>query len=120
VVRISIEGENIHLEVLGADKFWAFKSQMTIPIAHVTKVTLDRDTTVSWLTSIRLLGTYVPGVITAGTFYEHRNLVFWDVHNADNTLRIELTHEQYAALYVEVEDPTESLELLNQAIGGRR
>lgn len=120
MVKISVEGENIHLEVLGADKFLAFKSQMTIPIAHLTKVTLDRENAVSWLTSIRLLGTYLPGVITAGTFYQSGNLVFWDVHNADNTLRIELTHEKYAALFVEVENPSQSLELLHQVVGVSR
>ena len=39
-------------------------------------------------------GTNIPGVLTAGTFYQHGKRVFWDVHNPDNTVVIELKDEQ--------------------------
>jgi hypothetical protein len=34
-------------------------------------------------------GTNIPGVLTAGTFYQDGKRVFWDVHNPDNTVVIE-------------------------------
>jgi hypothetical protein len=56
-------------------------------------------------------GTSIPGVITAGTFYQHGKQVFWDVHNPDNTVMIELKDERYNELVVEVADPSFAVEL---------
>jgi hypothetical protein len=50
-------------------------------------------------------GTNNLGVLTAGTFYQHGKRVFWDVHNPDNTVVIELKDERYNELIVEVADP---------------
>ncbi len=39
-------------------------------------------------------GTSIPGVLTAGTFYHDSKRVFWDVHNPENTVVIELKDER--------------------------
>jgi hypothetical protein len=52
------------------------------------------------------------GVITAGTFYQDGKRVFWDVHNPDNTVVIELRDERYNQLVVEVADPNAAVALL--------
>jgi hypothetical protein len=57
-------------------------------------------------------GTNIPGVLTAGTFYQHGKRVFWDVHNPDNTVVIELKDERYNELIVEVADPQTTVELV--------
>jgi len=38
----------------------------------------------------------VPGVITAGTFYQDCGRVFWDVHDPEKTVTIDLHHELYS------------------------
>jgi hypothetical protein len=43
-----------------------------------------------------------PGVLTAGTFYQDGKRVFWDVHNPENTVMIELKDERYNEVIVEV------------------
>jgi len=53
-------------------------------------------------------GTNVPGVITAGTFYQDGKRVFWDVHNPEKTIIIDLHDERYNELVVEVDDPNAS------------
>jgi hypothetical protein len=58
----------------------------------------------------------IPGVITAGTFYQHRQRVFWDVHNPDSTIVIELRDERYNELIVEVADPQVAVELIKAAL----
>ena len=53
---------------------------------------------------------------TAGTFYQDGKRVFWDVHNPDNTVVIELRDERYNELIVEVADPNAAVELVKSAL----
>jgi hypothetical protein len=55
-------------------------------------------------------------VLTAGTFYQHGKRVFWDVHNPENTVVIELRDERYDELIVEVADPQLTVELVRAAL----
>ena len=64
-------------------------------------------------------GTNIPGVLTAGTFYQDGKRVFWDVHNPENTVVIELRDERYNELIVEVADPTAAVKLVKAALGGK-
>ena len=50
--------------------------------------------------------------MTAGTFFEQGGLVFWDVHNPKNAVAIDLEHERYERLIVEVEDPMAAVRLV--------
>lgn len=66
---------------------------------------------------MRMGGTNVPGVITAGTFYQHGQRVFWDIHRPEHTIVIELHDERYNELIVEVGDPEVAVELIRNATG---
>jgi len=111
MVDLSISGGNLVLHVRGADKLWAFKSSLEIPIAHVAEIRADPSIAHGWWHGIRMPGTNIPGVLTAGTFYQDGKRVFWDVHNPENTVVIELRDERYNELIVEVADPKTSVEL---------
>jgi len=80
VVDLSIVEGKLTLHVRGADKLWAFKSSLEIPLVHIAGVRADPEAARGWYHGIRLPGTNVPGVITAGTFYQDGKRVFWDVH----------------------------------------
>jgi hypothetical protein len=62
-----------------------------------------------------LPGTHVPGIIAAGTFLQQDKRIFWDVRHAENALIIELEHDEYDQLIIEVEDPAAVIELLSPA-----
>jgi small ligand-binding sensory domain FIST len=64
---------------------------------------------------LRLPGTSLPGVITAGSFYNGEWL-FFDVHDAERAIKIDLDHEHYAALIVEVADPDSTLRDIREAM----
>jgi hypothetical protein len=117
MVKISIEGDRVHFEVEGLDKVWTLRSQLSIPLSHVTDVSIDADAARGWWHGLKLLGTQLPGVITAGTFYEHGGVVFYDVHNPDQTIVLELDHETYKRLIIEVDDPAAAVASLKTAIG---
>ena len=117
MVRIEIEGDKAVLTVEGFDKLWAFRSRLEIPIGHIIKVESDPSTVGRWWHGVKLLGTDVPGLFAAGTFYYHGELVFWDVHDPARTIVLSLAHQRYKKLIVEVADPVATLALLQSAVG---
>ena len=70
----------------------------------------DPDAASGWWHGIKLIGTQLPGVITAGQFYQHGQRVFWDVRNPANSIIIELHDDRYGELIVEVNDPLAAVE----------
>lgn len=118
MVDIAIADDKLTLNVLGADKLWALKSALEIPLAHISGVAADPEVARGWWHGIRLPGTNLPGVITAGTFYQHGKRVFWDVHHPENTIVIALHDERYNELIVEVADPEAAVEQIQAALRG--
>jgi hypothetical protein len=116
MVDFSISGRNLVLQVRGADKLWAFKSSLEIPLAHINEIRADPAIAHGWWHGIRMPGTNIPGVLTAGTFYQDGKRVFWDVHNPENTVVIDLKDERYNELIVEVADPQAAVELVRAAL----
>jgi hypothetical protein len=113
MVSISIDGDLLHLEVKGLDKLWAFKSQLDIPFAHIRNVRHDPEEAAGWWHGIKLVGTNIPGGLTAGTFYQDGQRVFWDVHDPRKVIIIELHDDRFDELVVEVDDPPSVVNLIN-------
>ncbi len=105
MVKPEIVGENLILHVEGVDKVWAFKSQLTIPLRHIVNIRLDDEIVKGWWRGIKFPGANIPGVLTAGTFYQDGKRVFWDIHNPEAAVVISLEDESYNELVIEVEDP---------------
>src|SRR5215472_10445727 len=105
MVDLSVSGGKLVLHVRGADKLWSFMSSLEIPLQHIAGIRKDRSVAQGFWHGIRMPGTNIPGVLTAGTFYQDGQRVFWDVHHPDNTIVIELIDERYNELVVEVTDP---------------
>lgn len=119
MVEVSVRDGNLNLDIRGADKLWALKSSLQIPLRHISSVRADPGAARGWYHGIRMPGTNIPGVLTAGTFYQHGQRVFWDVHKPENSIVIELRDERYQELIIEVEDPRAAVELIKGAIAGR-
>lgn len=111
MVSISMEDGNFVFEVKGMHKLWAFKNQITIPPSHIVSVYHDPETLRGW-PGWRLPGTSIPGIITAGTYINHGDMIFWDVCNMDNCIIIELEDEHYKKLVIEVENVAEAIRQL--------
>lgn len=116
MVTISIEGDRIHLDVEGVDKMWAVRSHLEFPLSHILSVRVDTEAARGWWHGLRLMGSNIPGVLTAGTFYQQGELVFYDVHDPDRTIVLELDHERYKKLIVEVEDPERATSAIQAAL----
>lgn len=116
MVDLSVAEGKLTLHVLGSDKLWAFRSSLEIPLVHIASVRADPEMTRGWWHGIRMPGTSVPGVITAGTFYQDGKRVFWDVHHPENTIVIDLHDERFNQLVVEVADPQAAVRLIQNAL----
>ena len=120
MVEISVEGERVILEVEGWDKLWSLRSRLEIPLQHIRGAHWDPQPAMGWFDGLKLAGTDVPNIFRAGTFYQDGGLVFWDVLHPERTIVIELEHERYEKLVVEVADPAGAVAVITRSLGGRR
>jgi len=114
VAVISVQGDDLVVEMEGLDKLWALKSRLTIPLANVRGATVDPGI-VGEPKGLRAPGTHVPGVITAGTFHQDGEKVFWAVRDAKKAVVVELSDEHYTRLVVEVDEPREVVAMVEKA-----
>lgn len=119
MAHIELTSENLIVHVEGLDKLWALKSSLSISLAHITGAEVNPSIADELGFGLRAPGTSLPGVIRAGTFYYHGNVVFWDVHGMENAIVINLMDEHYTKLVIEVPDPDVVVAAIRHAIDHR-
>jgi hypothetical protein len=115
MATIVIEGGHLNIEMSLLDRVLSLKSHLTIPLQHVTGVTIRPEEARSWVHGFKV-GTNVPGAFTAGTFYTGDGKVFYDMRDADQTIAIELQGESYIRVIVQVDDPEGTAERIRRAL----
>ncbi len=116
MVTITIADDRIRFDVEGIDRMWALRSQLEFPLSHIRSARVDPQAARGWWHGIRLWGSNIPGILTAGTFYQNGRVVFYDVHDPERTIVIELDHEHYDRIVVEVEQPEVEAARIEKAI----
>jgi hypothetical protein len=111
---VLVRGETLEIEVTGFDKVLALKSRLQVPLAHVRGVTHDPGFSRGWK-GWKTAGTNA-GVITAGTFHHDGDRVFWDVHDPQKLVVIELADERYRRLVIQVDDPKQTVSDIERAL----
>jgi hypothetical protein len=112
MVSIQKQDDNFIFEVIGMHKLWAFKGQLTIPCEHILNAYHDTGKAKKWWKGLKIPGTNIPTIITAGTFYNDGKMIFWDVSDAEKCIIIDLKDEWYNQLIIEVENPAEAIEIM--------
>lgn len=106
MVSVSIEGSTAVFAIQGLHRLWAFKGRLEIPLAHILDVRRAAPSAPrGWWKVPRLPGTYIPGVLLAGTFYPAGKRVFCDVSDWERAIVVDLDGEPYRELLIEVADP---------------
>jgi hypothetical protein len=116
MVNVTIHNNALDLEMEGFDKLWTLRSHLEIPLANVRDIHQDTDQTRRWWKGLRAPGTRLPGVIQAGTFYQDGQRIFYDVHNPDNAVIIDLEDDRYNELVVEVNNPQTVINQVQKAL----
>jgi hypothetical protein len=117
MVSLSVRGDVLRLEVKGLDKLWAMRSRLDLPLSSVAGVRADPALARGVWKGVSAPGTHIPGIITAGTFYRDDKKIFWDVHDPQRTIIIDLVRQRYDQLIVEVLDPAAAVHLVEAALG---
>lgn len=113
MVQITIVNDNLVLSMNGFNKILSLRGELTVPLQHVRGVTADPGA-IKMPKGLRAPGTAIPGLIYAGTFYHDGDKVFWNVHHAEKAIVIELADEEFKRLVVEVDNPAETVELIEK------
>ena len=116
MTTIEIDGADAVIHVEGFDRFLALKSQLRVPLSHIAGVEPAGDEAREIFHGFRAGGTNIPGVVSAGTYWEHQGHVFWDVHDPARAIAIRLHDEKYVKLIIEVQDPAAAIATLQAAL----
>lgn len=73
-----------------------------------------------WFQGVKLAGSDLPNIFKAGTFYQEGGLMFWDVYHTERAIVVDLDHERYHNLVIEVADPKAVAGLINDAVSAGR
>lgn len=112
---VHIKGDRLIVTPRGLDKLWSLRRQIDVPLEHVKAATADPLIARGPLRGVRWPGTYVPGLITAGTFYYEGERAFWLVHNPNKVVVIDLDYEYFARLILEVDNPRDVVQMIHHA-----
>ena len=108
MARIGIVDGQLHVRMQGVHRVLAFRSALMVPLEHVHSVTVRPDLR-QWggWRLVRLLGTAIPGVIIAGSYYRIGDgWYFFDLRDPQRSIAINLTDERYKAIVVQVDEET--------------
>lgn len=119
MTQIRISENSLIVDIEGLDKFWALKSRMRFALAHVRGATADPGI-VKEPRGLRAPGTYLPGVIIAGTYRQEGRRTFWLVRDSTKAVVIELAGQAYDRLVLELEDPRGAVDLIERAVAAHQ
>ena len=117
MTEVEVSQDTLIVHVRGLDRLLALKSSLEIPLSHVLGAEANPRAASERPKGLRLPASYVPGIITAGTFYRDGEWEFWDLHDPQKAIVIRLKDERYARLVVEVENPSATVAAIERALG---
>jgi hypothetical protein len=118
MAHINIENGTLTVTMQGLDKILALRGHVSVPVSHIRGVELRPEDARQIWHGLKF-GVNIPGVVTAGTFITGDGKVFFDVHDPDRAIAIDLEGETYRRLVVEVdvdETPEAAAERIRAAL----
>ena len=125
MATLAIKDQALTVNVEGLDKVFALRSSITVPFAHIVGVTARPDISKVMFMPVgsQFRGVRHTGLIVAGTLLmaDGSGNVFCDVHDDKKALVIELNHDEFKRIIVEISDqtPEQARDMIEAAIGHR-
>jgi len=113
-MNLKITAHQLQIELEWYEQLWAFYLPKTIeiPLEHIEQATTEEPLS-TWL-EIRAPGTFLPGVIKAGTYYTKQGKEFWYVTKEKDYLTLELKDEPFKRIILTLEQNDIWVERINQ------
>ena len=115
MVDLTSMATTIVFEVEGWDKFWALRSRLEIPLSHIKGARVDDDAAKGWWHGVKVGGADLPGRHHGRRVLQEGRFVFYDTHKPEHTIVVDLEHETYDALILQVRDPAGAVQLISDA-----
>lgn len=110
MASIEVKDGSLVVHIQGMDRLFTMRSTLSVPLAHVTGVVARPEVpelkfmeSGSNFRGVQRYGTLCAGTVTMP---DGAGYVFCDVHDAKRAVAIELEHDAYKRLIVEVSDET--------------
>lgn len=117
MVQVGVEGNQLVVHLSGWAQVWALTRRFPVPVAAVRSVAA-RPRPGRELLGLRLPGSFVPGLVTAGRYRgTGGRWRFWAVYRADTVLVVELEGHRYSHIVVQVDDPEGTASRLRDELG---
>ncbi len=96
---------HLHIDFSFWEKVWGMHGSFSIPRSHIVEITHAAPQS-SWK-DLRAPGTFLPGVIKAGTYYTPRGKEFWYVTRKNRQfVTVELRDERYKRIVLSLPSGT--------------
>jgi len=115
MTTVEITGDQLVVTMQGWDRFWALRRRIAVPLAHVRGATADPGMSRE-PAGIRMPGTYLPRVITAGTYRKDGARDFWNLRATREAVVVELTGERFRRLVLGVHDARATAEQIERSL----
>ncbi len=101
LVKVEFDRDSVVFRFNGLQKFLAMKRTLNIPRRSIVHVSTD-NVTLLWYA--RRLGTHIPKIFMAGTFWIKEGKSFWYVKNGSKCITLRLKNHEYSKVVIEVDD----------------
>lgn len=115
--KIDIENYNLIFILTGVDKVLALKSKLTIPLNHVKSVSIDKADW-NYFKMLKVMATRIPEVVADGIFVSKEGFLFYEMHDPNKCITVELENEKYKKIIFEVSDKETSAKMIQEALDG--
>ena len=113
-MKISVKNNMLSITLSKSETLLSIKHSLNMPLRHVKRVHAKQPKTV-WR-EIKAPGSFLPGVVKAGTYYTPRGKEFWCVTRNTKPLVIELKSEKYKRLVLGVKNNKTWIKKINGLI----
>ena len=113
MVKISITKTAVIVNFESYKKFLALKNNLRIPFSSIKSIT---TLPAKWLIFTPKVGTNLPGVIMAGTFFRREGIVFYYVRDLKKCMTISLQNHRYSKVVLQVDDKERVASEIRKAI----
>ena len=116
---VKIEDDNVVLEIHGIDEILSIKRSIHIPLKHILSVSTE---TIPWnvFKNMKLAGTDIPHVVKDGRFLSKEGMMFFEMHDPESCITINLDHERYKKVVFQVEDKESAATMIENALSSEQ
>ncbi len=118
-MRLVYNKKDFEIRLNGLERVWALKKSITVPYASVLTVSITEPPAIRAFGGIRVLGTYVPGLIAAGHYRANKQNVFVYSPGSKVLLDITLREHEFDRIAVAVRNAEIEAATINEYINER-